>query len=83
MLFCSTLDGRFTTLPAAVGAAGLGELLFVDTFAGKAYLGVVPFFMTSVRYAAWLIALRLFSSVRSAAGRRSVPPYWVPTAVAS
>jgi len=34
---------------AAVIQATLPEGLFVDTFAGKAYLGVVPFFMQNIR----------------------------------
>ena len=35
--------------PAAVIQATLPEGLFVDTFDGKAYLGVVPFFMRKIR----------------------------------
>ncbi len=35
--------------PAAAIQATLPEGLFVDTFGGKAYLGVVPFFMRNIR----------------------------------
>ena len=35
--------------PAAVLQATLPDGLFVDTFGGKAYLGVVPFFMQNIR----------------------------------
>ena len=35
--------------PAAAIQATLPEGLFVDTFGGKAYLGVVPFFMQNIR----------------------------------
>jgi uncharacterized protein YqjF (DUF2071 family) len=37
------------TCPAAAVQATLPPGLFVDTFAGQAYLGVVPFFMAGVR----------------------------------
>ncbi len=36
-------------LPAAAIQATLPDGLFVDTFGGKAYLGVVPFFMQGIR----------------------------------
>ncbi len=35
--------------PAAAIQATLPEGLFVDTFGGKAYLGIVPFFMRNIR----------------------------------
>jgi uncharacterized protein YqjF (DUF2071 family) len=65
--------------PAAVQAT-LPPGLFVDTFAGRAYLGVVPFFMQRIRPAwlpplpgiSWFLELNVRTYVHDAAGRPGV-----------
>jgi len=65
--------------PRAIQAT-LPEGLFVDTFAGDAYLGLVPFFMQRIRPAwlpplpwiSWFLELNVRTYVHDAAGRPGV-----------
>lgn len=73
------LFGHWTVDPAAVQAT-LPEGLWVDTFEGAAYLGVVPFFMQRVRprwapavpWLSWFLELNVRTYVHDRAGRAGV-----------
>ena len=67
-------------IDARVIQATLPEGLFVDTFAGAAYLGIVPFFMERIRPAwlpplpwiSWFLELNVRTYVHDAEGRPGV-----------
>ena len=73
------LFAHWTVEPGVIQAT-LPRGLFVDTFEGKAYLGIVPFFMERVRPAwlpplpglSWFLELNLRTYVHDAAGNPGV-----------
>ena len=73
------LFAHWAVSPAAIQAT-LPPGLFVDTYEGQAYLGVVPFFMERVRpkglpplpWLSWFLELNVRTYVHDAAGRPGV-----------